>query len=222
MSAGRRAERLTLPDFARGVPEGVGPEERARDEMREELRARALRATGVPERYRSSPSPEAMAVAGAICRPGEGGPWLAVVAGPRGSGRTALACGVVAHFCETGTRGVYVGADQAISGVRETFGNRGSEDAAIERLAHAPALAIDDLGRSELGAWAAKTLLRVLDSRYQGLRPTVVVVSEGLSRLAGRLCPEDPGLSEAIAERLATASVEVTLSGLAQGADPEA
>ena len=165
--------------------------ERLEDERLRSLRCRER--AGIPLRYREAAHPDAPRLFAALDAHG----WY--LTGGVGSGKTHLACAVANIACDAGWRVRFA------SGVAMLEAERGSFGQACDGLAPyigCDLLVLDDLGKERPTEWVLEQLFRVVDGRYNSMRPTVATSQHGRSELARRLARGDSPTAQAIASRL--------------------
>lgn len=178
---------------------------------RDRLRAAALREAGIPERFKDADvwhwqhgmdqQRRVWDVVRSYCTGFESvlqtGACLTMLGAP-GTGKTHLAIGIVRHVIEKGGTALYTTAMDAVGRIRATFDKSTrseTEQAALESMASVDLLAVDEVGRQTDSAHERETLFRILDARYRGLRPTVLVSNLNPTKLAAFL-------GEAVVDRL--------------------
>jgi len=116
---------------------------------------------------------------------------ILLLSGPKGVGKTHLACGIVRELFERhGQRGQFWPVVDLLDRYRATFDTeRATEtveavDAQLRRLA---VLVLDDLGTHKSTEWAEERLFRLIDERYRENQPLVVTTNVGLVELPDRL-----------------------------------
>ena len=114
-----------------------------------------------------------------------------VVIGPVGTGKTHLACALVARAFELGLRGRYGTALGYCSAVKASYGRQGQAQQESPRQAWvAPhLLALDEIG-FWLGTDADRVILfELLNERYNAMRPTVLFSNLTLAELEDTIGP---------------------------------
>lgn len=163
---------------------------RNRKANQDALRREMFRASGIPERFldkdvwryqRGMPKQnEAWEAVKSYCMRIEdviqNGRCL-VLFGASGTGKTHLACGVVRHVIEKGGTALYITIQDAVGRIRSTYSKKGdsTEDEVLAEFQRVDVLAIDEIGRQSDSAHERETFFRILNRRYQDLRPTVLV-----------------------------------------------
>lgn len=185
-------------------------ERRARESRSEALR-RAWNATGVPERYKGvKPDRDGLErVSGAD------GLYFY---GPRGTGKTRAACAVLKAYVAGNTdgdgvcRAAFVSVPEWLASLRGASWGE-DEERAYNRAASRSLLVLDDLGKGGPTQWALERLFRLIDDRYNRMRPTVYTSQYGLGELAARLGRDDRETAEAIVSRIRETSTGVLMDG---------
>ena len=84
----------------------------------------------------------------------------------------------------------------------------------LNRLAHCQLLVIDDLGKEAPTEWTLGQVFRVINTRYENLKPVVVTTQFGKSDLIRRLARHgDAETAVAIVSRLAEMCQKVEIDG---------
>ena len=129
---------------------------------------------------------------------------LDVLAGPRGRGKTALACMLLGHQCWLGERFRYTTAMDLLQHIKDGFGN---PDIRVKALyATYPVLVIDEFHNADPSDWAHRTIESIIDDRYRNKRDTILITNdkpEQFVRQAG----------ESIASRVKECGEVLVLSG---------
>lgn len=183
--------------------------ERERAERAEALRT-AWASTGVPTRYMG------------VAQDKEGAQRILeghglYFYGPRGTGKTQSACSVLkayvaVHTDSEGRCGAaFVSVPDWLASMRGAWGE--DEERAYNRAASRSLLVLDDLGKGKPTQWALERLFRLVDDRYNKLRPTVYTSQYGLGELAQRLGWEDRETAEAIVSRIHETCTGVRMDG---------
>jgi DNA replication protein DnaC len=196
---GARAERAA--ELAR--------EEADRLREREESRLRAYRRAGVRPRFERAESPLAEGVLAGVRR-GRG----AYVCGPVGTGKTHLASAVARMAVDARMSVRVTDMPGILASLRATFGTSRTEGDVLGSLSRCDLLVVDDLGKEPPTDWALSQVFRVVNDRYETMRPMVVTTQYGRKELIGRLGRDgDPGTALAIVSRLRETCDRVELTG---------
>lgn len=195
---GRRLERIAVEIGGREAFGGFSPcdcggarAERAAALAREEAerqreeaarRARAYERAGIRPRFAAAEHPLAAAVAEAAAR-GRG----TYVFGPVGTGKTHLASAAARIAVDEGRRVRVTDMPGIIARLKGTFGGPESEEAVLAGLSRCDLLVIDDLGKEPPTDWTLTQVFRVVNDRYETMRPVVVTSQYDLKALGGRL-----------------------------------
>jgi DNA replication protein DnaC len=90
--------------------------------------------------------------------------------GEYGVGKSGTLKSIVAAACHAGVGARYVTAEDILTEIRDTFSDKSdaTEKVLVERYAHFPLLAIDELGVDRMSntQWALSKLFAVIDKRY--------------------------------------------------------
>lgn len=192
--------------------------QRAREEAAEaeRERARAERArraayarAGIPRRFLSAEDPRAAALAEAARR-GRG----AYVCGPVGTGKTHLAAAAARILVDEGRDVRFTDMLGVLAEVRGTYGTAASEDSVLSRLSRCSLLVLDDLGKEAPTDWTLGQVFRVVNDRYETMRPVLVTTQYRRSDLIRRLSRSgDAETAVAIVSRLCEMCDTVELAG---------
>ena len=100
-----------------------------------------------------------------------------VLFGASGTGKTHLACGVARHVIEKGGTALYMTMQDAVGRIRSTYSKKAdaTEDEVLAEFTRVDVLALDEVGRQSDSAHERETFFRIMNRRYQDLRPTVLV-----------------------------------------------
>lgn len=100
-----------------------------------------------------------------------------VFLGAPGTGKTHLAIGVLRHILEKGGTGIYATVMSMLGRIKDTYNKHAAETErqAIDALTKCDVLVVDEVGRSLDTNYEVAQFFRVLDTRYQNLKPTILV-----------------------------------------------
>jgi DNA replication protein DnaC len=117
--------------------------------------------------------------------------WL-VLHGENGNGKSHLAAAIANHLVERGRVPVlFITVPDFLHSLREALRGNGQEgdeySARLNAAREVDVLILDDLGAERLSEWAEEVLFVILDHRYRGERPTVVITNLALEALPLRL-----------------------------------
>lgn len=111
----------------------------------------------------------------------------AYVFGPVGTGKTHLASAVARMAVDDGMRVRVTDMPGIIARLKGTFGTQTSEEDVLSGLSRCGLLVIDDLGKEPPTDWTLTQVFRVVNDRYETMRPVVVTSQYDLKALGGRL-----------------------------------
>lgn len=222
---GRPRRRLTLTLAGRTLAAGLEPcscegaeRERAEAAAREsrelarqeaERRLRAYERAGIPPRFVGATHPLARAVADGAGR-GRG----AYVCGPVGTGKTHLACAAARILVDGGASVRVTDMLGVLARLKGTWGGEGTEDGVLAGLSRCGVLVLDDLGKEAPSDWALSQVFRVVNDRYEAMRPVIVTTQYGRSDLIRRLSRNgDAETAVAVVSRLAEMCDRYPLAG---------
>jgi len=110
------------------------------------------------------------------------------ILGPFGTGKTHLASALVTTlYLEDGVAARIVTPKALIRQLRDTWGQRGKEQALLEDLAGLDVLVLDDVGTSFGSDAEIVQLFEVIDMRYSRARPTLLTSNLSPSQLRATL-----------------------------------
>lgn len=153
---------------------------RAADEA--EARRRAYGRAGIKPRFADAEHPDAAAVLEGA-RSGRG----SYIYGPVGTGKTHLASAAARMAVDAGMRVRVTDMPGIVARMRGAFGSRGGEEAVLAGLSGCELLVIDDLGKEPPTDWTLTQVFRVVNDRYETMRPVIVTSQYSLRQLGGRL-----------------------------------
>jgi DNA replication protein DnaC len=111
------------------------------------------------------------------------------MSGGAGTGKTHLAIGIVQHVIEKGGTGRYETVMGMLGRIKDTYNpnTNTTEQQVIDELVAYDVLVIDEVGRQLDTSYELAQLFRVLDLRYQHLKPVVLVSNLGRTALVDLL-----------------------------------
>lgn len=209
----RIAERLTSILSTRGIPADAVPEHGGP----EPIAALELAEQRIPPRYRRAVAdhPGITSWVDDLTRsgrPGPGGaPGLAtggslLLAGPTGVGKTHQAYGAIRTLLAAGMRLRWQATTEAdlYAQLRPRTGHDPERES--QTLARCPLLLLDDLGAAKSSEWTEELVYRLINHRYEYLRPTVVTTNLPIRELRAKL-------GDRVTSRLAQMTRQLTLTG---------
>ncbi len=132
-----------------------------------------------------------------------------IIIGPTGVGKTFLACALVNKACREGYRALYIRAPKFSYQLALARGD-GSYGKAINQLARAHVLIIDDLGLAPMTDPERRDLLEVIDERH-GHASTIVTSQLPVDHWHEQI--GDPTVADAILDRLIHNAHKINLKG---------
>jgi len=132
-------------------------------------------------------------------------PRSLLIAGPVGSGKTYQAYGALRAATSCG-RNVVFQAVPFADFCAELRPSGTDPEGALRRYRDAELLLVDDLGAAKNSEWVEETTYRLINARYEAMRPTIFTTNLALPQLAG-------GLGDRIASRLVEICDVVPLVG---------
>ena len=197
-----------------GCPGAVAErDERSRLEARAKeaaaKRRRAYERAGIKPRFMTAASPMAEGIAAKV-EQGRG----AYICGPVGTGKTHLASAVARLLVDGGTSVRVTDMLGVLAAIKGTYGGDGTEDGVLSRLSRVGCLVLDDLGKESPTDWTLGQVFRVVNDRYENMRPVVVTTQYGKSDLIRRLAKNgDEETAVAIVSRLSEMCDKYELQG---------
>lgn len=178
--------------------------ERKEQEERARKTAEAVKASGIPPRYRDATHPWAQKMADSAAA-GQG----FYITGPNGTGKTTLAMAAGLLLVEAGIKVYAVSTYDLMDAMR----TRKAEDRDVfDRAANCKVLILDDLGKEASNtAYACERLFAIIDKRDKAMLPTIITSNYRLSEIAKNITEGAVGV--AIASRLAASCKQVPLDG---------
>ncbi|MFF8386105.1 ATP-binding protein [Streptomyces kanasensis] len=196
---------------------GIAPDAAAQEPTPEPVTALQQAEARIPARFRHALAdhPQVTAWADEITRagrPGPGGapgiaegPSLRIV-GPTGTGKTHQAYGAIRTLLAAGVRLRWEAATTAdpYARLRPRPGFDSERD--LQSLMRCPLLLLDDLGAAKTSEWTEELTYRLINQRYEHLRPTLITSNLTTDTLRA-------ALGDRVASRLAQMTERVTLEG---------
>ncbi|MFD3661214.1 ATP-binding protein [Streptomyces sp. NPDC058659] len=196
---------------------GIAPDTAAQEPMPERVTALELADARIPARYRHALAdhPKVTAWANEIARTGRPGPAGAPgiaegpslrIVGPTGTGKTHQAYGSIRTLLAAGVRLRWEATTAAdlYARLRPRPGIDTERD--LQTLMRCPLLLLDDLGAAKTSEWTEELTYRLINHRYEHLRPTLITTN----------LPTEPlraALGDRVASRLAQMTERVILDG---------
>lgn len=138
--------------------------------------------------------------------------------GARGTGKTLLASIVGNLFLQQGKRVIFANPYQLRYQIRQVCNNSVRQPLKLETC---DLLILDDLGSERFSSWSLGILSRIIDSRYQEKKLTIVTSNYGLKKLEAQLAQvngtlesRDQDAASRICSRLAGMLLPVPFYGL--------
>ena len=114
-----------------------------------------------------------------------------VLVGQPGTGKTHLACALLAEAKRAGFGGLFTTVQKVVRAVRDTWGGSGNESEVIQNFSTVRLLAIDEIGVQAGSDNEKQILFAILNERYERLLPTILISNLDLN-----------GIKEAIGARV--------------------
>ncbi|MFF9013575.1 ATP-binding protein [Streptomyces sp. NPDC014870] len=210
---GRIADRLGVILSQRGI----SPDAAALEPQAEPVTALELADARIPARYRYALAdhPHVTAWVNEIARTGRPGPAGApgisegpslLIAGPTGTGKTHQAYGAIRALLAAGVRLRWeaVTAADLYARLRPRSGHDAERE--LQTMAKCPLLLLDDLGAAKTSEWTEELTYRLINHRYEHLRPTLITTNLPTADLR-------TALGDRVASRLAEMTERVILDG---------
>lgn len=108
-----------------------------------------------------------------------------ILVGEARTGKTYTACSILKRFMwEKDTNGIFVPMYQLLGEIKQAYGRSSDEDSVIFRYTCKPLLVIDDLGNERFTKWSVPIIRRIMDRRYNTMRPTIITCQYSVEKLA--------------------------------------
>ncbi|MFJ1881788.1 ATP-binding protein [Streptomyces sp. NPDC088137] len=196
---------------------GIAPGAAAQEPAPEPVTALELAEARIPARYRHALAdhPEVAAWADEIARAGRPGPAGAPgiaegtslrIVGPTGTGKTHQAYGAIRSLLAAGVRLRWeaVTAADLYARLRPRPGFDSERD--LQSLMRCPLLLLDDLGAAKSSEWTEELTYRLINHRYEHMRPTLITTNLPTDALR-------TALGDRVASRLSQMTERVVLEG---------
>lgn len=135
-----------------------------------------------------------------------------LITGDNGNGKTVLAASIAMALIDRGASLLFVNAAIEAQAIKNGFGNGGCD--AYERMAEAPILVLDDLGKGNPTEWESSLWYSVAEARNAARLPTVVTSNYDGGELIRRLTANgDDSTARAIVSRIRGGALTVRMQG---------
>lgn len=176
----------------------LAEENRRNERDHEKKRLKAYAKAGIKPRFIEAESPMAKDVY-SLVRQGTG----AYLFGNVGTGKTHLASAVARMAVDDKMSVKVTDTLSIMAALKATYHGDGTEDGVIHSLSHCKLLVIDDLGKESPTDWTLSQLFRVVNERYEQMRPIIVTTQFSRPELIERLAKNgDEETAVAIVSRL--------------------
>ncbi|MFC9796409.1 ATP-binding protein [Streptomyces sp. NPDC057695] len=196
---------------------GIAPDAAAQQPTPEPVTALQLAEARIPARYRHALAdhPQVTTWADTVARAGHPGPAGAPgiaegpslrIVGPTGTGKTHQAYGAIRSLLAAGVRLRWeaVTAADLYARLRPRPGL--DSERALQSLMRCPLLLLDDLGAAKTSEWTEELTYRLINHRYEHLRPTLITTNLSTEALRS-------ALGDRVSSRLAQMTERVILDG---------
>lgn len=137
--------------------------------------------------------------------------------GSYGTGKTHLAAAIANAAIEGGIRVVYTRFGELCRDVKRAYDKkaREDEDDILRKYKNCKLLVLDDLGKEKMTDWNLALLFELIDSRYRGMRPTVITANYSVEQTVDKLTANgaDACAAGAIEDRLHEAYFQPSIGG---------
>jgi DNA replication protein DnaC len=143
-----------------------------------------------------------------------------MLSGKIGAGKTHLAASVANVLLGQGLTVVLLTMQRILDSIKDTYddGSMSSTADVLEKYRSAALLIIDDLGKEQPTGWAQSELYRIVNDRYEQMRPVIVTTNYDDAALAMRL-GSGKGCDMVTAEAIVSRLREMTHAVVMNGAD---
>lgn len=176
---------------------------------RKKKRIKAYKKAGIKPRFIEAKSDMAKDVFGLV-KQGIG----AYIVSNVGTGKTYLASAVARLAIDDGMSTRVTDTLDILASLKATFGTDESEDDVLSRLSRCKLLVIDDLGKETPTDWVLSQVFRIVNDRYEQMRPVIVTTQFSRPELIERLAKNgDEETAVAIVSRLFEMCELISLTG---------
>ncbi len=116
-----------------------------------------------------------------------------LLSGPAGVGKSHLAAAIVVELLKRGAKVLFRNTSAFLCRLKDGYAEDRSEREEMERLEWVELLVLDDLGVERDSPWERETLYRVINGRYEQLKPIIVTTNADLNLLEKSLGPRTFG-----------------------------
>ena len=100
-----------------------------------------------------------------------------IFVGPKGSGKTHCAVGILRHIIEKGGTGYYTSVMDMLGRIKDTYNPKATETEkqVVEHYVRVDLLVCDEVGKNLDTNYEQAQFFRVLDLRYRHMKPTILI-----------------------------------------------
>ena len=136
------------------------------------------------------------------------------IVGDVGVGKTYYATAIVKHLIDSGKSVKVIDTPRLMSSLKGTFGSDLTEDQVMYEYTNCDVLMLDDMGKETPTDWVLMQLFRLVNERYEQMRPVIITTQFAPRDLANRLARNgDKETAKAIVSRLAESCQSFHMSG---------
>lgn len=111
--------------------------------------------------------------------------------GTNGTGKTHLAAAIAISLLANGIPVIFKTGEQLLADIRRTYDEKGiSEYEVFDIYMKADLLVIDDLGKEQCTEWAMTALYKILNARYEDMKPTIITTNYNADGLEKAMTPQ--------------------------------